>query len=53
MEIVLQHTQAKPIPPSQRTELPIPEAFDQLITACLEKNPDDRPPTVEFRSHFV
>ena len=37
MEIMLQHTHAEPIPPSQRTELPIPEAFDQLVMACLRK----------------
>jgi tRNA A-37 threonylcarbamoyl transferase component Bud32 len=47
MELMLQHTQAKPIPPSQRTELALSQAFDELIMACLEKNPDDRPTTAE------
>jgi len=47
MEIMLQHTQAKPVPPSQRTELHLSQAFDELIMACLEKDPDDRPSTAE------
>ena len=47
MEIMLQQTQAKPTPPSQRTELQLSRAFDELVMACLEKNPDDRPRTAE------
>jgi serine/threonine-protein kinase len=47
METLLQHTQAMPVPPSQRTELPIPAALDTLILACLEKDPEKRPATAE------
>jgi serine/threonine protein kinase len=36
------------MPPSQRTELQLSPAFDELIMACLEKNPDDRPATAEI-----
>jgi serine/threonine-protein kinase len=47
MEAVVQHTQAKPVPPSERTELEIPDALDRLILTCLEKSPDDRPATAD------
>jgi len=47
METMLQHTQTRPAPPSQRTELSIPPPLDELILACLEKNPDDRPATAD------
>lgn len=47
METLVQHTQTPPTPPSRRTELPIPEALDRLVLDCLEKNPDDRPPTAD------
>ena len=47
MDTMIQHAQAKPVPPSQRTELPIPETLDRVILACLEKNPDHRPATAD------
>ena len=28
------------MPPSQRTELPIPRELDDLVLACLEKDPE-------------
>lgn len=47
MEIMMQHTQTPPVPPSARTELEIPPALDRAILGCLEKNPDDRPATAD------
>jgi eukaryotic-like serine/threonine-protein kinase len=47
METILKHVQTKPEPPSGRTESDIPESFDELILACLEKDPDNRPPTAD------
>jgi serine/threonine-protein kinase len=47
MQIALQHTQAAPVPPSRRTELPIPEALERAILACLEKAPEGRPADAE------
>jgi hypothetical protein len=43
----LQHKEWKPVPPSQRTELEIPDALDELILACLEKIPENRPQTAD------
>jgi eukaryotic-like serine/threonine-protein kinase len=49
MKMFLQHLQATPIPPSERTELPIPGDVEELILSCLEKDPRNRPQNaVEF-----
>ena len=41
--VIAQHLQAVPVPPSQRTAVPIPLALEQLVLACLAKRPEDRP----------
>ncbi|MFN0103249.1 MAG: serine/threonine-protein kinase [Bryobacteraceae bacterium] len=41
--IALAHVQKAPIPPSERTELPIPAGLEDTILACLEKDPLKRP----------
>jgi eukaryotic-like serine/threonine-protein kinase len=43
MKMFLHHVQTPPIPPSKRTELPIPGELDDLVLACLEKDPNRRP----------
>jgi serine/threonine-protein kinase len=43
MKMLMQHLQATPIPPSQRSELPIPRELDDLVMACLQKDPARRP----------
>ena len=43
MKMFDEHLHATPIPPSQRTELVVPPAVDNLIMRCLEKDPDKRP----------
>ncbi len=45
MQIVLDHIRTAPISPSQRTELEIPSALEQIILSCLEKKPEKRPQT--------
>jgi serine/threonine-protein kinase len=39
----LAHVQKNPVPPSQRTELPIPSSLERIILRCLEKDPEKRP----------
>ncbi|HEY7190563.1 MAG TPA: serine/threonine-protein kinase [Vicinamibacterales bacterium] len=43
MKMLLQHVQAEPTPPSERSELPIPRELDDLVMACLKKDPNQRP----------
>jgi eukaryotic-like serine/threonine-protein kinase len=37
------HSSEQPLPPSKRTELPIPRELDDLVLALLAKDPADRP----------
>jgi serine/threonine-protein kinase len=41
--LMAQHASASPIPPSARTDRPIPPALDALILSCLAKDPAARP----------
>ena len=43
MKVLMHHLNTPPIPPSQRTELPIPRELDELVLACLQKDPARRP----------
>jgi hypothetical protein len=45
MQLLVQHAQARPQPPSERTTLPIPNELDAIVLACLAKSPSDRPQT--------
>ena len=47
MKMLMQHVHATPLPPSQRTELPIPRELDELVLACLQKDPNLRPQSAE------
>ncbi len=39
---LLEHVKSTPVPPSERTELPIPEALEAVILRCLDKDPARR-----------
>jgi len=43
MQMLMQHLRAEPVPPSQRTEMPIPRPLEELVMACLQKDPTRRP----------
>ena len=43
MALLVQHAQTPPTPPSARTDRPIPTALDDLVLACLAKDPAHRP----------
>ena len=43
LKVITEHLQAVPVPPSERTELPIPTTLEQLVLAGLAKNPEERP----------
>jgi eukaryotic-like serine/threonine-protein kinase len=43
IQTMFMHMQQEPVPPSERTQNPIPPALERLILTCLAKQPDDRP----------
>ena len=45
LQTIMKHVRSQPVPPSQRTENPIPPALDEIVLACLAKDPAHRPQT--------
>jgi eukaryotic-like serine/threonine-protein kinase len=45
IQLMYQHANAAPAPPSQRSEMDVPPALDRIILACLAKDPEKRPQT--------
>ena len=45
IQLMYQHANAVPVPPSQRSELAISPELDRILLACLAKYPEDRPQT--------
>jgi serine/threonine-protein kinase len=43
MALIVQHAGTAPVPPSRRTDRPVPPALEALVLACLAKDPADRP----------
>lgn len=43
LQMVARHIHEVPVPPSQRTEIEVAPALDQVVLACLAKRPQDRP----------
>jgi serine/threonine-protein kinase len=42
-QMIANHLQTPPVPPSQRAERPVPPELERLILECLAKSPADRP----------
>jgi tRNA A-37 threonylcarbamoyl transferase component Bud32 len=42
-QMIARHLSAEPVPPSVRGNVPLPRGLDQLMLACLAKQPSDRP----------
>ena len=45
MRLMVRHIEEKPLPPSRRTDQPIPRSLDDTVLACLAKDPAARPPS--------
>jgi serine/threonine-protein kinase len=43
MKMLMHHVQTAPTPPSKRSELPVPRDLEEIVMACLAKDPDKRP----------
>jgi serine/threonine-protein kinase len=43
LKMIVSHLQTRPVPPSQRANVSVPTALEDLVMQCLEKDPDDRP----------
>jgi serine/threonine-protein kinase len=53
MELMMHHARTAPVPPSKRSELPIPPALDQIVLSCLEKDPGARPQSARELSRLL
>src|SRR5262245_45984965 len=51
--MMLAHLQKVPVPPSQRTELVVPESLDRAVLMCLAKAPEERPASAEVFARML
>lgn len=45
VEVCSHHLNSQPVPPGQRSGIPVPETLSAILMACLEKTPERRPPS--------
>jgi serine/threonine protein kinase len=50
---LMQHLHVAPTPPSHSAEQPIPKSVDDLVLACLQKDPALRPTSVDEVSRYA
>jgi serine/threonine-protein kinase len=53
IQLMYQHANAAPVPPSQLSEFEVTPALDSAILACLAKFPEDRPQTAGELSRLL
>ncbi len=53
LKMMLQHMQARPVPPSERAGPGISAALDRVVLSCLEKDPKSRPSNAEQLSRLL
>lgn len=46
-KMMMSHVRDVPVPPSERSEMPIPRGLDEIVMGCLEKDPARRPQSVD------
>jgi tRNA A-37 threonylcarbamoyl transferase component Bud32 len=51
--MIARHMRDVPVPPSERVELPVPAALEQLVLACLAKAPEQRPRSAAMLSRSL
>jgi len=44
-DMLVMHAHQRPVPPSKRAGISIPQRLEEIILQCLEKNPNKRPQT--------
>jgi len=47
VEMMLKHATEAPLPPSSKSDKPIPPGLDALVLRCLSKNREERPATAD------
>jgi eukaryotic-like serine/threonine-protein kinase len=47
-ELLLHHVRTPPVPPSERAGRDFPPRLEELVLACLAKEPGERPPSAEW-----
>ena len=50
---MLAHVSKAPVPPSQRSEMPVPASLERAILMCLEKDPANRPATAQALARML
>ena len=48
VRMMMDHANKKPEPPSRVAEVSIPKSLDELVLACLEKSPENRPGSADL-----